>query len=202
MKTIVFDSRDEWLQARVGRITGTKLKDIIVKRGTGKKAGYYQLIAERMTVDDGISLDPMERGTYFEEEALDTFAEAVDKEVDKRQILWTRKDEPNIACSPDGVIGKTEAVEVKCLGSGRHIEALLTGEVPKEYMEQAIQYFIVNDKLKTLYVVFYDPRLIAKNFFFHTLKRKDVKKEIAEYLEYQRTTLKEVEGIVADLTGF
>ena len=185
MKTIEYENNREWLNARLGKITGTKLKGIISKRKTTtKKVGFYELIAERLMVDDGISLDPMERGTYLENYALDIFAEQEGKKVDKRKLMWVHDKHPNIACSPDGVIGKTEVIEVKCLGSARHIEAYLTGKIPSEYMEQATQPFVVNEKLKTLYFVFFDPRMIAKDFFFHTLKREDIAEDIEAYLKY------------------
>jgi len=71
----------------------------------GKKQGFYELIAERLMVDDGIQMDPMNRGSYLEEHALDIFEQQTKKKVDKRKIIWQREDDPNIACSPDGVIG-------------------------------------------------------------------------------------------------
>ena len=95
-----------------------------------------------------------------------------------------------------------EAVEVKCLSSARHIEAWLTQVVPDEYEMQAIQYFIVNDDLETLYLAFYDPRLPCKVFFYLTIKRKDLQEKIAEYLDYQRKTLAEIDEIVLSLSNF
>ena len=199
MKTLKFDDKDTWLSARRGKITGSRLKDIVVKRGTGKKIGFYELIAERLGVpaDDENAMD---RGTRLEPEAIERFRKETKKKVDSNLVIWTRDEDENIAISPDGIIGKTEAVEAKCLSSARHIEALITQEVPDEYKMQITQYFIVNDSLKTLYMVFYDPRILAKDFFFLTVKRKDLEKEIEEYLNYQRTTLVEVNAIVNKLT--
>ncbi|MDE1767163.1 MAG: YqaJ viral recombinase family protein [Thaumarchaeota archaeon] len=202
MKTLKFDEREEWLQARAGKITGTRLKDIIVKRGTGHKLGFYELIAERIaTPEDGE--DPMERGARLESEAVERFISETKKKVNTDLVLWQREDNPNIAISPDGIIGKTEAIEVKCLSSARHIETYLTQKIPDEYVYQTLQYFIVNDQLKTLYVCFYDPRVKVKDFFITTLTRtKTLKEEIERFLTYERETLKEVDEIVADLTGF
>ena len=86
------------------------------------------------------------------------------------------------------------------MASARHIEAFLTQLVPDEYYFQALQYFMVNDKLKTLYFIFYDPRIPAKNFFYLTLKRSDLKDEIKMYLDYQKQTIEEVNEIVNKLT--
>lgn len=201
MKILKFKNREEWLAGRIGKITGSRLKDIIVKRGNGKKLGYYELIAERLAIaPDGEN--PMDRGTRLESEAMDMFIKETKKKVDTSLVIWAREDNGSIAISPDGFIGKKEAVEVKCLSSARHIEAWLTQVVPDEYEMQAIQYFIVNDDLETLYLAFYDPRLPCKVFFYLTIKRKDLQEKIAEYLDYQRKTLAEIDEIVLSLSNF
>lgn len=199
MKTLSFDDRDAWLFARRGKITGSRLKDIVVKRGTGRKIGFYELIAERLGVpaDDE---NPMDRGTRLEEEAIARFKTETGKKVDTSLVIWTRDDNESIAVSPDGFIGKKEAVEAKCLSSARHIEAWITKELPEEYKMQAIQYFIVNDKLTTLHVVFYDPRILVKDYFVLEVKRADIKEQIDEYLAYETTVINEVNEIVNQLT--
>lgn len=199
MKVNKYENRETWLDARRGKITGSRLKDIIVKRGTGKKIGFYELIAERLGIPaDGES--PMDRGTRLEEEAIARFTKETKKKVNTDLVIWQRDDNESIAISPDGYIGETEAVECKCLSSARHIEAFLTGQVPDEYKDQALQYFIVNDKLKKLYFVFYDPRVLAKDYFTIEIKRKDVEDDVKFYLDYQKNILSEVDEIVNKLT--
>lgn len=202
MKTLTFESREEWLAARRGKITGSRLKDIIVKRGTGYKIGFYELIAERLAVNADDDETPMDRGTRLEGEAITRFEKETGQQVNTDLVIWVRDDNESIAVSPDGAIGKDVAVETKCLSSAKHIEAFLTQQVPSEYEEQKIQYFIVNDKLKTLHFAFYDPRIPAKDFFTITIKREDVEEKIAEYLEYQKNILTTVQDIVAELTTF
>jgi len=199
MKVNKFEDREAWMNARRGKITGSRLKDIIVKRGTGKKIGFYELIAERL----GIPADDenaMARGTRLEEEAVAKFVSETKKKVNTDLVIWQRDDNESIAISPDGYIGETEAVECKCLSSARHIEAFLTQQLPDEYKDQALQYFIVNDKLKKLYFVFYDPRVLAKNYFTIEIKRKDVENDVKFYLDYQKQVLLEVDEIVNKLT--
>lgn len=200
MQTLKFDTREEWLEARRGKITGSRLKDVVVKRGTGKKVGFYELIAERIGLAaDGE--DPMERGQRLEDEALDKFSEMAGLELDKSLVMWVRDDDESIAISPDAsVVGKPEAVEVKCLASSRHIEAWHTKSVPSDYEFQKLQYFIVNDKLQKLHFVFHDPRIPAIELFVIEVKREDVQEQIDEYLEYQRKELAEVNEIVNKLT--
>jgi putative phage-type endonuclease len=197
MKTLNFDSREEWLNFRLGKISGSRLKDIIVKRGTGKKKGYYELIAERIAVpaDDE---NPMDRGTRLEEEALARFEQETKKKVDTSLIVWQSEESENIILSPDGVISEYEAVEVKCLSSASHIEAWLTQEIPSEYQDQALQYFVVNPSLETLYFTFYDPRIPAKDFFVIEVGRD--KEKVEEYLAYEKSIMEEINSIVTKLT--
>lgn len=204
MKIKKYLSREEWLAARSGKITGSSLKDIVTLRGNGKKVGFYQLVADRLA-DQADGEDPMERGTRLEEEALEQFTERTGKEVVTDLVIWERDDNSSIALSPDGYIedGKkiTEAVEVKCLASARHIEAIITNTIPKDYEFQVLQYFIVNDDLEMLHFVMYDPRFIEKlRFKLFTVTRDELRENIETYLAYEQDTLREVEELVEQLT--
>lgn len=198
MKTLTFKTQEEWLEARLGRVTGTRLKDLVNKRGGKPKIGYYELIAERIAIPASEE-NVMDRGHRLEDEAVQLFAEGIEKKINTDLVLWCRDDNENIAISPDGYIGETEAVEVKCLSSARHIEAWLTKEIPAEYHEQVVQYFVVNDKLEKLYFVFYDPRM-PKDFFYLEVSRPDVQKTVDEYLELEIMVLAQIEEIEKQLT--
>lgn len=208
MKIIKYKDETEWLKGRIGKVTGSKLKDIVVKRGTGKKIGSYQLIADRL----GIPADdekPMDRGHRLEKEAIAQFAKDSGKKVDDSLVMFVRDDNESIAYSPDAFVvpakkdGKiTEVVETKCLGSARHIEALITQEIPSEFEFQKLQAFIVNDDLQTLYFCFYDPRLIAKPFFYITVTREQVADDIELYRGYQENELVWVNEWVNKLSDF
>ncbi len=200
MKTKTYETREEWLADRRGKVTGSRLKDIVVKRGTGMKKGYYELIAERLTTKIDEEETPMDRGTRLESEGIERFAKETGMEVSNELIIWSRDEDDGIAISPDGVVSETEAVEVKCLSSASHIEAWLTKSIPGEYEMQGLQYFIVNDALQTLNFVFYDPRIPAKDYFVIKMERMDVQDKITEYLEYQRGILKSVDEAVLSLT--
>lgn len=197
MKTLKFKDTDEWLEARKGRITGTRLKDLISKDGK-KKIGYYEIIAERIAIpasDENV----MDRGHRLETEALELFEKRMKKKVNKDLVMMCRDDDENIAYSPDGFIGKTEDVEVKCLNSARHIEAILTGRIPSEYFYQMIQGFVVNDSLRRRYMVFYDPRMPV-DFFCIPIERKDVEADIKYCLDLEREVLVDIARIERQLT--
>ncbi len=141
----------------------------------------------------------MDRGIRLEDLAIARFAEETGKKVNTDLVLWCREDDENIALSPDGFIGKKEAVECKCLSSARHIEAWLTQELPAEYECQVLQYFIVNEKLQTLYFVFFDPRM-PKDFFYLTIEREGIQEQVDEYLQIERDALTKIAEIEKQLT--
>lgn len=240
-----FLDKNLWMFARRGKITGSRLGDIVSKTGITKdsivkelelhgiefkkslkkeelesllpvgsmqklrkelpkKIAFYELIAERLGVPADSEV-PMARGTRLEADAMERFAKETGKEVDTSLIMWSREDNESIAVSPDGDIqAENGAAEAKCLASARHIEAYLTQGIPEDYQEQSIQYFCVNDQLKTLYFVFYDPRFLMPElqYFVITIKREDVEDKIVEYMAYQRWVLAEVDEIVNRLTNF
>jgi predicted phage-related endonuclease len=201
MKITKFDKENEeqWLDYRSGKITGSKLKDIIVKRGTSPKIGFYSLIAQR------IAIPPTEekaiyRGKRLEEEALERFEKETGKTLIKDLVIWTREDNEDIAFSPDGYTKDLkEVADAKCFNSENHIKAYINQKVPSEIEDQVIQAFCVNDKLETFYLVFYDPRM-PKDFFYLTIKREEVQDKVIEYLEYQKNILEEVEMWANKLT--
>ncbi len=199
MKTIKFEDRDSWLAGRKTRITGSRLKDIYAVRKE-RKQGFWELLAERLEIGDDESDNPMQRGTDLESVAIQQFEEHEGKKVNTDLVIWTRDDNESIAISPDGYIGETEAVECKCLASAKHLEAYFTQQIPKEYELQALQYFIVNDKLEQLHFVMYDPRIPQKPYFKITIDRDTVKEDIDTYLEYQRKVIAEVNELANQLS--
>jgi len=200
MKIKKYDNEEMWLEDRKCKITGTKLKNLIVKRGTQNKIGFYELIADRIA-KERTEEDPMERGKRLEKEAIEKFTKETGIKMITDLVMWQRDDDDNIASSPDGYTEDlTEALEIKCLSSANHIKAFLTKKIPSEYEEQVIQYFIVNDDLKKLYIGFYDPRIFSKDFFYLEINREDIENKIFEYLELEKQILAEVNRIVNELT--
>ena len=203
-----FENERDWLEARRGKITGSRLKKLVVKRGTEKKIEFYEMIAERLSKPLAIGevkLSPLDHGHAYEAEAISRFEQMTGKEVDRTKCIWSREDNPNIAISPDGVVigtDNTEAVEAKCLSEANHLKAYLTKEIPEEYEEQKLQYFIVNDKLQKLTFCFLNPRLMAADFFTIEFTRADVLAEIEEKLIFERQTLAEIDSIVDSLMSF
>jgi predicted phage-related endonuclease len=194
-----YEDEDSWLEGREGRITGTRAKGImVVPKDGGENTEFYKILAEKYAIP-GDGENAMERGKRLELEALERFESETGKKLNKDLIIVSREDDPDIAYSPDALIGKTEDVEVKCRNSANHFEALMTQKVPKEYMSQILQGFVVNDALKRRYMVFYDPRC-PKDFFYITIERKDVQAEVEKYLNLERLFLARVRAVEAKLT--
>lgn len=206
MKLQRFDDREEWLAARVGRITGTRLGNLWSNRDKKYKKGFYELIAERVGLPP-TNENPMDRGTRLEDEAVARFAKEAKKKVITDLVIWSRDEDSDIAISPDGYIEKkvkgkkviAEAVECKCLNSASHIEAYLTKKIPSDYEAQVLQYFIVNDDLKKIYFLFYDPRMPI-DFFWLERTREELQEDIDTYLAIEKSVLAEVAEIEKQLT--
>jgi len=192
---------EDWLEWRKGKITGSRLNDIIVKRGNGRKIGFYEVLAERLAIKtDSDNDDVMQRGHDLEEIALTEFEEVTGKKVKRDCGVWVSDENEHIALSPDGEISKTEACEVKCLSSARHLQVYFEKEIPSEYEAQAMQYFIVNEKLEQLYFVFFDPRIPAKPLHYITIDRSEWKDTIETYKTYQKEALEDIALKVAELS--
>jgi len=195
----------EWFELRRGKITGTMLKRIV---GTpkAKETAYYELLAERLTVQNlDEKEDPMARGSRLESEAVAEFEKKTKKKVE--QVGFAESSFSKWAgYSPDGLVksGKkySEDIEIKCLDSKNHVRAWLTKEIPEEYFEQIVQGFIVNEDLERRNVVFYDPRISIKPYFVITIERESVEKEIADYKKAQIEMIKRIDDTLSKLVKF
>lgn len=194
----------EWLEARKGKITGSTLKDVLTKRGNGRKLGFYQLIADRLAIEPGDE-NPMERGERLEQEAADAFAKQANVKL-HQDGMWISDDNPNMAVSPDRVLLSEDesmtryaAVEIKCPSSARHIQTVIENDVPNEYVDQVVQYFVVNDDLESLYFVSYDPRVPSHPLHVVTVERETVAGMVDDYKKMEAELIAEVEAAVERL---
>jgi putative phage-type endonuclease len=131
----------EWHQIRLGKVTASRVKDVIAKTKTGYGAGranyMAQLLCERLTGQptQGFSNDAMRHGTEIEPLARVAWELKTGIEVD--QIAFV--DHPNIpmaGASPDGLILDNGLIEIKCPNTATHLETLLTKKVSSDYITQ------------------------------------------------------------------
>lgn len=131
---------EAWLQLRLGKITASRITDVIAQVKSGEAAGRenyrIELVCERLTgkPTEGFTNAHMERGTE-----LEPFARAwyeVEKGEFVKQVPFV--DHPtikNAGASPDGIIGEG-LIEIKCPMAKTHIKYLLEDRVPAKYMPQ------------------------------------------------------------------
>jgi putative phage-type endonuclease len=183
VKLIDVEQRSEaWHQARLGRVTGTVLKKLL---GTPKvrETMFYEILAERLSIEANSEESAMDRGVRLENEALEAYKMATGAKICVIGFV-EHKDNKWIGYSPDAIVEPLESytkdVEVKCLSSCNHLRAFLTQKIPEDYIAQGIHAFVVNDDLQERDFVFYDPRITVKPFFIITMKRADYEKDIDE----------------------
>lgn len=201
-----FDSREAWMVWRLGRATGSTIGKMIAKRGDGIKEGIWRAAAESIIGSAAIAeadltaQQTMDRGHELEPFAIERFEQETGKKVSHKLVGWEHPDDSRIAVSPDGVIGKTEAVEVKCLLSPKHVEALYTRQIPKNtagYEEQRLWYYIANPQLKKVHHLFYHPDFPKPlDFFILTSTRKELKDQIDALAASGRDAVAKIREIV------
>lgn len=156
---------DEWLAARLGSVGASRVADIIAKTKTGystSRANYAaELVCERLTgsAAERFTNAAMAWGTEKEPEARAAyeFMRNVDVQVVglvKHPII------PNSHASPDGYVGDTGLIEIKCPISATHIETLLSGKIADKYIVQ-MQWQMACTGAAWCDFVSYDPRLPA-----------------------------------------
>lgn len=103
-----------------------------------------------------------------------------------------------ILAHPDDLTMQLRAVEVMPAIVGDK-KARDFDFLPDEYRGQAIQYFVVNPDLYTLYFSFYDDRVCdgALDHVYLTIKRDTIQDEICTQYDGERRTL----GIIDDITS-
>jgi putative phage-type endonuclease len=184
---------EEWLKMRLGKVTGTRLKSVMGTKAA-RETLIYELVAEQLSgVGESVYVnDAMRWGTDHEDEAIELYGKKVKK------VGFCISDEfPFLGLSPDALRGKTGAVEVKCPSTKVAIKYMSMKTVPKEYLWQVVNYYLVCETLKTLDFVVYDPRIINPKLKLTVIptKRKDFADEIAKAKESLVDFRKEWEAV-------
>lgn len=185
----------EWLNLRRGKITGTRLKNIIGTKISRDKT-LWDVLAERLSIDDLQDETPLERGLRLESKAREEYEKKTGYIV---ETVGLCESDTNSAMtySPDGLIlldnKYRRGIEIKCLTSSNHIKAWFENEVPKEYYPQVVQAFIVNEDLDVLDFVLYDPRVVSHPLHIIEVWRDDIKDDIEDYKKQEEMFLKEIE---------
>lgn len=132
---------DEWFAARLGKVTASRVADVIAKTKTGPSASREnyatQLVLERLTNKQAESYtnSAMQWGTETEPMARQAYELKRGLFVNETGFV----DHPTIemcGASPDGLVGADGLIEIKCPNSATHMETILNQKVPAKYIPQ------------------------------------------------------------------
>lgn len=194
---------EEWFAARLGKVTASRVADVIARTKTGpsaSRANYMaELVAERLTGARGETYTnaAMQWGTDNEPEARLAYEFRHDVTVEQVGFIAHPSIEMSGA-SPDGLVAADGLVEIKCPNTATHIETLLTGTVPAKYETQMLWQMACTGRAWCDFASF-DPRLPEEmRLFVKRFARDD--KRIAEMEEQVREFLFELDTTVRRLS--
>lgn len=140
----IIQGSPEWFAMRLGKVTASKIADVMSKgKGGAESAGVRnyraQLVCERLTgtVEETYTNGAMARGIELEPIARECY-EFI-KGVTVKQVAFV--DHPTIpmsGASPDGCLEDGGLIEIKVPNTATHIEYLLGGKPPAQYIPQML----------------------------------------------------------------
>jgi putative phage-type endonuclease len=168
----------EWFAQRLGKVTASRVADVIAKTKTGystSRDNYMaQLVCERLTgtVAESFSNSAMQWGTETEPLARAAYEAHADVLVDEVAMI-THPTIEAAGASPDGLVGDDGLVEIKCPNIATHIDTLLTQTVPGKYNTQ-MQWQMACTGRQWCDFVSFDPRLPTElQLFVKRVARND-----------------------------
>ena len=207
METHLIEQKsDAWFDARLGRVTASRVADVIAKTKTGfstSRSNYMaQLVCERLTktrtesftnaaMEHGVTQEPFARAAY--EATQGVMVEEVGF-VPHPSIEWA-------GASPDGLVGDDGCVEIKCPNTATMIETLLSQKVPGKYITQ-MQFQMACTGRKWCDYVSFDPRMPAKaQMFVKRVDRDDeyiteIEAEIVKFLAEVESQVQKLNAII------
>jgi putative phage-type endonuclease len=174
----------EWFAQRLGKVTASRVADIIAKTQSGAAASrknyLAQLVAERLTgqAADSFKSGAMQHGTETEPMARMAYETETGLMVTEVAMIQHPKIEM-AGASPDGLVGEDGLVEIKCPNTSTHIATLMADKAPSGYMAQ-MQWQMACTGRAWVDFVSFDPRMPEDMQLFIKRVPRD-EKLIAEY---------------------
>ena len=176
-----------WIQARIGKATGSRVADALSKLKSGAPAAArrkyaVELICERLLGYplENFVTDAMRHGIDTERLAVAAYERRTEEPVEKVGIC--QHETIALFCaSPDRLVGSRGLLEVKAPNTSTHIAWMLDGGLPPEYEPQCIAELACAPEREYLDFLSFDPRLpLRYQEFGVRLMRKDCLDRIAE----------------------
>ena len=161
--TEITQGTPEWHAQRLGKVTASRVADVIAKTKTGystSRENYMaQLICERLTgtPTEGFTNAAMQWGTETEPKAREAYEATTFTSV-REVAMISHPSIPNTGASPDGLIGEDGLIEIKCPNTATHLDTLLSQKVPGKYVTQ-MQWQMACTGRQWCDFVSFDPRL-------------------------------------------
>jgi putative phage-type endonuclease len=190
--TEIVQGSEAWFQSRMGKVTASRVADVIAKTKTGYSASrdnyMAQLVCERMTntVAESFTNSAMQWGTETEPLARAAYEAHADVLVDEVAMI----NHPTIeaaGASPDGLVGEVGQLEIKCPNTATHIDTLLTQTVQGKYNTQ-MQWQMACTGREWCDFASFDPRLPKELQLFVKRVSRDnayitmLEKEVIEFI--------------------
>jgi len=154
---------DEWFAVRCGKVTASRVADVIATTKSGysaSRANYEaQLICEILTGKpaESYSNAAMQWGTETEPLARAQYELKTGEMVNQVGFVVHPMIE-QAGASPDGLVGSEGLIEIKCPNTSTHLDTLLAQKVPSKYIIQMTWQMVCTGR-KWCDFVSYDPRL-------------------------------------------
>lgn len=153
----------EWFEARLGKVTASRVGDVMAKTKTGyaaTRANYMaQLVVERLTKRKEESYTNAAMQWGVDNEPLARSAYEVANNVLVQEVGFIDHPEINMSgASPDGLVDEDGMVEIKCPNTATHIDTLLNDTVDTKYQYQMLWQMRCTNR-KWCDFVSFDPRM-------------------------------------------
>ena len=183
---------EEWHQIRLGKVTASRVADVMSKVKSGESAGRknykMDLVVERLTNNPTSSFSSPAMAWGTETEPLARMAYEAFTGVFVDQVAFCNHPTiKNFGCSPDGVVGEG-LMEIKCPNTATHIDYLMSGVPPSKYVPQ-MQTQMACTGAKWCDFVSFDPRLPTElQLFVVRLDRDEayiqqIEEEVKQFLD-------------------
>lgn len=194
----------EWHAQRCGKVTASRIADIVRRTRNGVSASRErylgELVAERLTGVQaaGFESADMRWGNDCEPAAVAVYAFGYDAEPVPVGFV----DHPIIAmagASPDRLIANDGILEIKCPATHTHIATLRGASIDPDYLLQMQWQMACTGRTWADWVSF-DPRMPV-DMQLHVRRIERDAEKIAELEDAARAFLAEVDATVADLVS-
>jgi len=188
---------EEWFAARLGKVTASRVADVLAKIKSGESASRknykMELVVQRLTnkVGESFTNAAIEWGTEQEPFARMAYEAHTGTFVKEDGFV----DHPTIegfGCSPDGIVGEG-LIEIKCPNTANHIETVLENKAPSKYIPQ-MQCQMACTGAKWCDFVSFDPRVPEDLQLFVVRVDRD-----QEYIDAMEVEVKQFLSEVLDL---